>query len=45
MLNTCWIINATSSTVMDLDLEQEFTQTKQRKLILTELDNFQNRRQ
>jgi len=27
---------------MDFDLEQEFTQTKQKKLILIELDNFQN---
>jgi len=41
MLNPYWIINTTSSTVMDFDLDQEFTQTKQRKLILTELDNFQ----
>ena len=42
MLNPRWIINATSSTGMDFDLDQEFTQTKQRKLILTESDNFQN---
>jgi len=29
-----------SNTVMDFDLDQEFTQTK--KLILTESDNYQN---
>ena len=43
ILNPCWIIKATSSTVLDLDSDQELTQTKQRKLILTQSDNFPNR--
>ena len=30
---------------MDFDLDQEFTQIKQRKLILTESDNLQNRKE
>jgi len=42
MLNPRWIINATSSTVMDFDLDQEFSQTK--KLILTVSDKIQSRK-
>lgn len=38
------LVNVTSNTVPDFDLSQEFTQTKKRKLSLTESDNFQKRK-
>jgi len=40
MLNPRWIINATSKRMMDFNLDQEFTQNKKRKLILTESEKI-----